>query len=67
MPTCGSCKFGRVTGADLKVRECHGVPPTPVLMPTRQGPAPIAVRPTVGVNDLACHLHVDKSDKLMAG
>jgi len=58
--TCGTCKWGRVQGADLTKRVCFGGPPTPVLL----GAAPQAngqvamrlelVRPVVDSKDPQC-------------
>lgn len=38
--TCSNCKFGQTIKEDLTIVECHGVPPTPVIMGmSPQGPA----------------------------
>lgn len=59
-PTCGNCKYAK--RLDLQMIECHGVPPTPVVMGATQGAFGKVslnielMRARLSVNELPCAL-----------
>lgn len=59
-PSCGNCKYAK--RLDLQFIECHGVPPTPVVMGATQGAfGKVALnielmRARLSVNELPCAL-----------
>lgn len=60
--TCGSCRFGHPIIEDLKIVECRGTPPTPVVMGmTQNGPAVGILRARLPRTDAACALWKFKS------
>lgn len=55
MTTCGQCAYAKAVPKDLQQRVCHGVPPTPMLVPQNNGlPGVGSYRPNVHVQDMAC-------------
>ena len=53
--TCGSCKYSipakKSDGTiDFRQRFCRRFPPTPIMMPTAQGPTIQFILPTLDVN-----------------
>ncbi len=56
--TCGNCRFRQNVVEDLQILECHGLPPTPVIMGMGQtGPAVGLLRPRLPRTEKACALH----------
>jgi hypothetical protein len=59
-PTCGNCKFAK--RLDIQVVECHGVPPTPVVIAGSPGPLGKIninvelMRARMSINEPACAL-----------
>lgn len=55
---CGNCAFGQTIKEDLKVVECRGMPPTPVIMGMGpQGPAIGLLRARMDRAERACALY----------
>lgn len=60
LPRCGNCSFAK--RLDLQFIECHGVPPTPVVMGASQGAFGKVnlnielMRARLSVNELPCAL-----------
>lgn len=58
MTTCGQCAYAKAVPKDLQQRVCHGVPPTPMLVPQNNGlPGVGSYRPNVHVQDMACGVY----------
>ncbi len=57
-PTCADCVFYACNPGNFKEGRCHGNPPTIMFQNTKNGLQPLAIRPGVCIDDLACHLFV---------
>lgn len=58
---CATCSFGKIVGADLTKRLCHGAPPTAIQAPGPKGQITLRMfRPIVSVTDDACGQYKSK-------
>lgn len=57
---CGNCRYGQTVQNDFKVVACHGLPPTPALLPGPQGVAVTMLRAHMDRAEPACALHKPK-------
>lgn len=61
-PRCGNCAFGRPVNGQTAIIECHGLPPTPILMGFQQdalgrpNPNIALMFPRVPANEARCAL-----------
>lgn len=64
---CGNCYFGLMKDpANLMMRECHGLPPTPVVVGmTPQGPHIVGLSPQMAADHPACALHAPAKPRLL--
>lgn len=66
LPLCGTCKWGVLKPETLDMVECHGAPPTPVVLGVsrdalgREGPYVQPMWPGMPTKQPGCSLHAVK-------
>lgn len=70
-PKCGTCRYAQKPN-DKGMVDCHGMPPTPMILGATQGPLGPQIQmevfsPKVRTDRPACSLHVPAQDFATAG
>ena len=65
--SCGNCRFSKRKKEDLTMIECHGAPPSPIVLPAPGGVQVQFVWPNLPALEPAGALHQRKLEVLIGG